>query len=77
MSEMALTAEHLIVIGRGRLLADTTYPGVHQPELVGQRPHPHPARGGTARRAVSRPPGQVTQVDGFIEVDGVTTDDGR
>src|SRR5206468_5587604 len=24
MSEMALTAEHLIVIGRGRLLADTT-----------------------------------------------------
>jgi ABC-2 type transport system ATP-binding protein len=24
MSEMALTAEHLIIIGRGRLLADTT-----------------------------------------------------
>ena len=24
MSEMALTAEHLIVIGRGRLIADTT-----------------------------------------------------
>jgi ABC-2 type transport system ATP-binding protein len=24
MSEMALTAEHLVVIGRGRLLADTT-----------------------------------------------------
>ena len=24
MSEMALTADHLIVIGRGRLLADTT-----------------------------------------------------
>ena len=27
MSEMALTAEHLIVIGRGRLLADTTVAG--------------------------------------------------
>ncbi|MGI8332579.1 ABC transporter ATP-binding protein [Actinomadura scrupuli] len=27
MSEMALTAEHLIVIGRGRLLADTTVTG--------------------------------------------------
>jgi ABC-2 type transport system ATP-binding protein len=27
MSEMALTAEHLIVIGRGRLLADTTVSG--------------------------------------------------
>ena len=24
MSEMALTAEHLIVIGRGRLIADTS-----------------------------------------------------
>jgi ABC-2 type transport system ATP-binding protein len=24
MSEMALTAEHLVVIGRGRLLADTS-----------------------------------------------------
>jgi ABC-2 type transport system ATP-binding protein len=24
MSEMALTAEHLVIIGRGRLLADTT-----------------------------------------------------
>src|SRR5882762_9621725 len=28
MSEMALTAEHLIVIGRGRLLADTTVAGL-------------------------------------------------
>jgi ABC-2 type transport system ATP-binding protein len=27
MSEVALTAEHLIVIGRGRLLADTTVTG--------------------------------------------------
>ena len=28
MSEMALTAEHLIVVGRGRLIADTTRRGV-------------------------------------------------
>ncbi len=33
MSEMALTAEHLIVIGRGRLIADTS---VERRELVRQ-----------------------------------------
>jgi ABC-2 type transport system ATP-binding protein len=27
MAEMALTADHLIVIGKGRLIADTTIPG--------------------------------------------------
>jgi ABC-2 type transport system ATP-binding protein len=27
MSEMALTADHLIVVGRGRLLADTSMAG--------------------------------------------------
>jgi ABC-2 type transport system ATP-binding protein len=31
MSEMALTAEHLVIIGRGRLLADTT-----MDELIGR-----------------------------------------
>ncbi|GLW08431.1 ABC transporter ATP-binding protein [Microtetraspora sp. NBRC 13810] len=46
MSEMALTAEHLIVIGRGRLLADTT---VREFVESGSRSHvlirtPDPAR---------------------------------
>ena len=31
MSEMALTAQHLIVIGRGRLIADTGTEEPHRP----------------------------------------------
>ena len=36
MSEMALVADHLIVVGRGRLLADTTVCG---PDPRGRRGH--------------------------------------
>ena len=48
MSEMALTAEHLIVIGRGRAIADTSA-GDSSPEASGQRgagalPQTGPAR---------------------------------
>ncbi|WP_372347175.1 ATP-binding cassette domain-containing protein [Streptomyces sp. KL116D] len=42
MSEMALTAEHLIVIGRGQLLADMMRRGLHRAQLGGLRPGPHP-----------------------------------
>ena len=45
MSEMALTAEHLIVVGRGRLIADTTVA-----EFVAQRVE----RRGDARPIVRR-----------------------
>ena len=38
MSEMALTADHLIVIGRGRLLADTSDGRVHRRGLERRRP---------------------------------------
>jgi ABC-type Na+ transport system ATPase subunit NatA len=34
ISEIALLAEHLVVIGQGRLLADTS--------VAGSRPAPHP-----------------------------------
>ena len=33
MSEMALTAEQLVVVGRGRLIADTTVDGLHPPGI--------------------------------------------
>ena len=37
MSEMALTADHLIVVGRGRLIADTSVDGVHRRQSSGNR----------------------------------------
>ena len=71
MSEMALTADHLIVIGRGRLLADTSDRRLH-------RRRTRPTRCGSARRSSERcwrrcsPPRDVPvqQVDGYLEVDG-------
>ena len=64
MSEMALTADHLIIIGRGRLLADTP-----TAELIDvQRPRRRAAAlaaGGRTRRAAhrarrARSPGRTT-----------------
>ncbi|CAM5659143.1 Vitamin B12 import ATP-binding protein BtuD [Streptomyces rimosus subsp. rimosus] len=52
MSEMALTAEHLIVIGRGQLLADMPVEGLHLGQLRRLRPGTHPGhRAGAAREA--------------------------
>ena len=42
MSEMALTADHLVVIGRGRLIAETSGGGVHRLQLAAVRPGAHP-----------------------------------
>jgi ABC-2 type transport system ATP-binding protein len=50
MSEMALVADHLIVVGRGRLLADTT---VH--DLVNQA-------GGDAVKVASEDPARLREV---------------
>ena len=62
MSEMALTAEHLIVIGRGRLIADTGMRGVHRRRRPRRRagPEHRPGRAGRAapaarRRGLARP----------------------
>jgi ABC-2 type transport system ATP-binding protein len=70
MSEMALTAEHLIVIGRGRLLADTTVAGfiaANSRSYVRIRtPEPERMRDALAGAgiAVSRAP------DGALEAEG-------
>ena len=73
MSEMSITAEHLIVIGRGKLLADMS-----TTEFI--------AKNSEARTRVRSPQveqlsqvltaegGRVTQVDGFLEVEGMSTD---
>ncbi|MEV4947247.1 ABC transporter ATP-binding protein [Streptomyces sp. NPDC053755] len=74
MSEMALTADHLIVIGQGKLLADTSmadfiqqnsrsYVRLRSPQREGLRDVLH-ANGFTA----------VEADDGALEVDGATTE---
>ena len=50
MSEMALTADHLIVIGRGRLIADLSRRGVRAQRLQEPRPRSLAAGGRAARR---------------------------
>ena len=55
MSEMALTADHLIVIGRGRLIADTSvdeFVAAHRRSVVVVR---SPAGAAAARAACSGP----------------------
>ncbi|MFC8914551.1 ABC transporter ATP-binding protein [Streptomyces sp. NPDC057116] len=75
MSEMALTADHLIVIGQGKLLADTSmadfihdnsrsYVRVRSPQREELRDALHSA-GRTAAEAA----------DGTLEVDGATTEE--
>ena len=73
MSEMALTAAHLIVIGRGRLLADmTTQQFIDENSSGGVRVRtPQPE---ALLDAIVRAGGQARRVDGFIQVEDLTTD---
>jgi ABC-2 type transport system ATP-binding protein len=70
MSEMALTADHLVVIGRGRLLADMTvaafvaaYSGAH---VRVRTPEPERMRDVLAAEGIAVRPGP----DGALEADG-------
>ena len=55
MSEMALTADHLIVIGQGRLLADTLDGRLHRRRTrASLRPDALPAAGAAAGRCCTR-----------------------
>jgi ABC-2 type transport system ATP-binding protein len=73
MSEMALTAEHLIVIGRGRLLADmSTQDFINQNSSGRVRVRtPHVQ---ALLDALSGAGATGRQADGFIDIDGLTTD---
>ena len=74
MSEMALTAEHLIVIGRGRLIADTSVAsfiaGASRNVVRVRTPDPE------GLGAVLLSPDVVIspQADGSLDVEGLTTD---
>ncbi len=73
MSEMALTAAHLIVIGRGRLLADmSTKDFIDQNSASGVRIRTPQSE--TLLDALSRAGIKARHIDGFIQVDDTTTD---
>ena len=51
MSEMAQTADHLLVIAQGRIIADAGDRGIHQPERRRERPRPRSRADRPGRRA--------------------------
>ncbi len=77
MSEMAQTATRLVVVGRGRLIADTTVDEFIAQALAPRRHRPHPGNGSPARPAAGRGPSAVTadiaQPD-VLEIDGLTAE---
>ena len=73
MSEMALTADHLIVIGRGRLIADRSvadFVAGASKDLVRVRT----PQAAALQESVSRLGGTVEEKDGFLEVGGLTAE---
>jgi ABC-2 type transport system ATP-binding protein len=74
MSEMSLTAEHLIVIGRGKLIADTSVADF----LAGaskQLVHVRTPQAAQLREIVAGLGGTVTDAeDGLLEVSGLTAE---
>ncbi|HYJ74630.1 MAG TPA: ATP-binding cassette domain-containing protein [Kineosporiaceae bacterium] len=73
MSEMSITAEHLIVIGRGKLLADTSTADFIAENSQARTRVRSPQREQLADALVADG-GRVTPVDGYLEVEGMTTD---
>ncbi len=73
MSEMALTATHLIVIGRGQLLADTTTEDFISENSSGSVRVRTP-QVETLMDALIAAGSKPTQVEGFIQINDITTD---
>ena len=74
MSEMAVTAEHLVVVGRGRLIADTStreFIASSSGNRVRVRSPQQEALGSALEQAGHT----ARSVDGFLEVIGMTTDE--
>jgi len=76
MSEMALTAEHLIVIGRGRLMADTSVREFIERASTGTVKVRSP-QAAELREALGGRPGVgvAEAVEGALEVIGLTSDE--
>src|SRR3954464_8005780 len=74
MSEMALTAQHLIVIGRGRLLADMSTADFIAKNSETRTRVRSPQQEQLAAALAGPAAGRVTRIDGYLEVEGLSTD---
>jgi ABC-2 type transport system ATP-binding protein len=73
MSEMAQTAEHLIVIGRGRLIADTSVREFVRRASSDASVHVRSTRAGELAGVLAQRAGRVQHIDGeLLEVSGLT-----
>jgi ABC-2 type transport system ATP-binding protein len=74
MSEMALTADHLIVIGRGRLIADASVADVVAQASVNAAVHVRSESAEALRGALRRPGVDMRMLEpGWLEVHGLTS----
>ncbi|WP_426560173.1 ATP-binding cassette domain-containing protein [Angustibacter sp. McL0619] len=73
MSEMSLTADHLIVIGRGKLLADVATKAFIDASSSNSVRVRSPQQDALAALLQEREV-PVQRVDGYLQVDGLTTD---
>ncbi|HEY1093397.1 MAG TPA: ATP-binding cassette domain-containing protein [Glycomyces sp.] len=75
MSEMALTAEHLIVIGKGRMIADTSVTGFIE-TAANESVRVRSPQAGALHDLLAGPDTTVLSVDrGLFEVTGLTAED--
>jgi ABC-2 type transport system ATP-binding protein len=75
MSEMALTAEHLIVIGRGHLLADTDMAGFIRSSGLDDVLVRSPHSGHLAEILAAKGAAVIAEPDGGLSVTGLTSQD--
>jgi ABC-2 type transport system ATP-binding protein len=75
MSEMALTADHLIVIGRGHLVADTDMAGFIRSSGLDDVLVRSPQSGPLAELLAAKGAGVVAEPDGGLAVSGLTAQD--
>jgi ABC-2 type transport system ATP-binding protein len=73
MSEMALTADHLVVIGRGRLLADAPVAEVIRLSS-GTHVRVRSPQAASLAELITRQGGQVSAEDSALEVTGLTSE---
>ena len=72
MSEMAVTAEHLVVVGRGRLIADTTVEAVVAEASADAAVHVRTPQEPALRAALEGPEVRITSAEpGVVEVRGL------
>ncbi|MFC8501325.1 ABC transporter ATP-binding protein [Pedococcus sp. NPDC057267] len=74
MSEMAQTAEHLVVVGRGRLIADTSVADFIA-RSSGNRVRVRTTDPGALVATLAQQQVTVVEADGALEVTGMSTDD--